>query len=84
MNTAAFTRSAHPEPGMLLRCEYTSPTGLQLCVSADAWCIRLARWEPDSYHSQRLSFDQAAALAAELLACVAAHAAADPAAPGRA
>lgn len=84
MNAPVFTRSAHPEPGTLLRSEYVSPTGLQLTVSAEARCIRLARWEPDCYLSQRLSIDQAAALAAELLACVAAHAAADQAAPGRA
>lgn len=77
MNAATFTRSTDAEIGTALQCEYLSGNGLRLTVSADAQGVRLSRWEPDCYVSQRLTPAQAGALAGELLACVAACAAMD-------
>lgn len=77
MNATTFTRSTDAEIGTALQCEYLSGNGLRLTVSADAQGVRLSRWEPDCYVSQRLTPAQAGALAGELLACVAACAAMD-------
>ncbi len=75
MNATTFTRSTDPGIGIALQCEYLSGSGLRLTVSADAQGVRLSRWEPDCYVSQRLTPAQAGALAGELLACAAACAA---------
>lgn len=75
MSATTFTRSTDPEIGIALQCEYLSGSGLRLTVSADAQGVRLSRWEPDCYVSQRLTPAQAGALAGELLACAAACAA---------
>ena len=69
MNTTPFTRSADPAVGVLLRCQHMGAAGLSLTVTADAGGVHLARWEPSCYMSQRLTPEQARALAVELLAC---------------
>ena len=79
MNPVVFTRAVDPEIGALLQCQHIGNHGMSLTVTADAAGVHLARWEPNCYLSQRLTPEQARALAGELLACAAAHATA----PGR-